>query len=89
MSERNQEGGGLALASMVLGIIGLVAWFLPMFGLPISINGLILGVFALKSKNSGKATAGIVLSVIGLVLATANAAIGAYLGFTGQLFGNF
>jgi len=89
MSERNQEGGGMALASMVLGIVGLVTWLLPIIGLPISINGLILGVFALKSKNSGKATAGIVLSVIGLVFATANAAIGAYQGFTGQLFGNF
>jgi hypothetical protein len=85
MSEQNQEISGKALASMILGIIGLIAWLIPLFGLPITVIGLILGVNSLKSNNSGIATAGVVTSIIGLVLTIINACIGAYLGATGQL----
>lgn len=85
MSEQNQEISGKALASMILGIIGLIAWLIPLFGLPITVIGLILGVKSLKSNNSGIATAGVVTSIIGLVLTIINASIGAYLGATGQL----
>lgn len=85
MSEQNQEISGKALASMILGIIGLIAWLIPLFGLPITVIGLILGVNSLKSNNSGIATAGVVTSIIGLVLTIINASIGAYLGATGQL----
>lgn len=69
---QNQSTG-----SLILGIIGLIAWFIPLFGAPVSIIGLVLGV----RKNY---TTGIVLNVIGLVLTVANAAIGAYMGATGQ-----
>ena len=85
MSEQNQEISGKALASMILGIIGLIAWLIPLIGLPITVIGLILGVKSLKSNNSGIATAGVVTSIIGLVLTIINASIGAYLGATGQL----
>jgi len=76
-----------ATASMVLGIIGLVAWFIPLFGAPITITGLVFGIKGLDSENRKRALAGIVMSVIGLVATTANAAIGAYLGATGQYSG--
>ena len=79
-------GGGKAVASMVLGIIGLIAWFLPIVGLPVTITGLVLGIKGLNSANRGMAIAGIVMTIIGLTLSVINAAIGAYLGFTGQLF---
>jgi hypothetical protein len=46
---------------------------------------LVLGFKSLSGPRRGMATAGIVLCIIGLVLTTANAAIGAYLGATGQL----
>lgn len=68
-----------SVASLVLGIISLIAWIIPLIGAPVSIIGLVLGV-------KKKYTAGIVLNVIGLVLTVANAAIGAYMGATGQLF---
>ena len=66
-------------ASLVLGIIGLIAWILPLIGFPVVIIGLILGI-------KKKYTAGIVLNVIALVLTVANSAIGAYMGANGMLF---
>ncbi len=77
-------GGGKATASVVLGAIGLLAWFIPLFGAPITIVGLIMGIKGLKSAKRGRAIVGIVLSVIGLILTVINAGIGAYLGATGQ-----
>jgi hypothetical protein len=73
-----------ATQSLVLGIIGMVAWFIPIIGLPVQIVGLVFGVKAKNSTKSGRASAGIVLCIIGLVLSVANASIGAYLGATGQ-----
>ena len=77
---------GKAIASMVLGIVGLVAWLIPLFGAPITIIGLVLGIYGLRSSNRGMATAGVIMCIIGLVATTVNASIGAYLGCTGQLF---
>ncbi len=75
---------GLAIASMVLGICSPFMALCPLIGIAVSITGLVLGITA-KKKNQGKmATAGIVLSSIGLVLALINAAFGAYLAITGQ-----
>ncbi len=73
-----------ATASMVLGIIGMVAWFIPIIGLPIQIVGLVFGIKSLKFPKHSQAAAGIVLCIIGLVFSIANASIGAYLGATGQ-----
>ena len=77
-------GSGKAVASLVLGIVSLLAWCLPLFGLPVSIIGLVLGVKATKSSSRGMAIAGIVLSIIGLLFSLINAAVGAYQGATGQ-----
>ena len=65
--------------SLILGIISLIAWLLPIVGVPVSLVGLIFGI---KLKYNP----GIVLNIIGLMLCVANAAIGAYMGATGQLF---
>jgi len=78
------RGGGKAVASLVLGILGLVLWFIPLFGLPVTIIGLVLGIAALKSPRRGMAIAGTVMSVIGLVLSLVNAAFGVYLAMSGQ-----
>lgn len=76
----------LAIFSFILGIFSLVAWFLPICGVPMSITGLIFGIVGKNSSRSGMATAGIVMNIIGLVLGIGNSAIGMYLGATGQLF---
>ena len=77
---------GQAIASLVLGILSLIAWILPLAGFPVSIVGLILGCIGIKSENKSIGTAGMVLSIIGLVACIANSAIGAYMGATGQIF---
>lgn len=79
------QSNGKATASMTLGIIGLIFWLIPLFGAPITIVGLVLGVKAQGIEKSTKGTAGIVMCIIGLVLTIINAAIGAYMGASGVL----
>jgi hypothetical protein len=76
--------GGKAVASLTLGILSLVCWYLPIVGLPMTITGLVLGIKDHHSSKPGMAVAGIVTNIIGLVLSVINAAVGAYLGATGQ-----
>lgn len=78
------SGGGKATVGLVLGIISLIAWLLPLAGLPVSIVGLVLSAKSLKSEKRGLAVAGLVLNIIGLVATIVNASIGAYQGATGQ-----
>jgi hypothetical protein len=73
----------MEIAALVLGITGLMAWFIPLFGFPITIVGLILGVLGQKREKKGIALAGMILSIIGLVATIINSAIGAYMGATG------
>ena len=77
---------GKATASLVLGIISLVAWLIPLFGYPVSIVGLVMGFYGIKSEKKSFGTTGLILSIIGLVICVANSAIGAYMGATGQMF---
>jgi DNA-directed RNA polymerase subunit RPC12/RpoP len=78
-------GQGKATASLVLGLCSLVMWLCPIVGIAISIIGIVLGAQANAVQRRGTATAGIVCSVIGLVLSLANAALGAYFFMTGQV----
>ena len=66
-------GYGMAVASMVIGICGLVFLWVPFFGSVLSIVGLVLGAVSKKKLNetgspSGMATAGIVCSVVALAV---------------------
>lgn len=60
-------GQGKAVASLVLGIVGLVFGFY-LVGLPCAVVGLILGILAKRQHAGGIATAGIVLCAVGLAL---------------------
>jgi hypothetical protein len=77
---------GFAIASMIIGILGLVTWLLPICGFPSSIVGLVLGLMSINSTKRGMAIAGIVMCAISLVASIVNAIIGMYMGVTGQLF---
>jgi hypothetical protein len=60
---------GLAIASLVLGIIslcGAIFWFC---GGPLAIVAVVLGVLSRNSSARSMATAGIILGAIGIVLA--------------------
>jgi hypothetical protein len=82
---REQDQPGFSIASMVLGCVGLLAWCLPILGLPVTITGLALGVRGLSSRSTkGLAIAGVALCGVGLLLSMVNAAVGAYMGATGQ-----
>lgn len=81
-----ETNNGKATASLVLGIMSLIAWLLPLIGFPVSIIGLIMGLYGRNSDRVGSANIGLCLSIIGLVICVANSAIGAYMGSTGQLF---
>jgi hypothetical protein len=83
-AEVSPPGYNKALASLILGICSAVLWLCPLVGLVLSIVGLVLGVQANQIQRRGMATAGIVLCIIGLALSAINAAVGAYLGATGQ-----
>ncbi len=72
-----------SIAALVLGILSLIFWLIPLLGLPIVIIGLILSIIGIKDKRKF-AMAALICSIIGLVLVIANAAIGAYMGATGQ-----
>ena len=61
----------MAVASMVLGIVSIVFSFiggLNFVGLVVGIVGLVLVILDKKKAPSGMATAGIVCSIIGIVL---------------------
>jgi hypothetical protein len=79
------RGGGKAIASLVLGIASLVAWLLPVVGIPVAITGLVLGLLDRRSRNRGLAIGGIVTATIGLVAGLINSAAGVYLKLTGQM----
>ena len=74
-------------SSFYFGIAGFIAWFLPIVGLPVALIGVGFGILHLSEYPQRRfARIGIWLNVIALMAATANAAIGAYLGYKGQLF---
>lgn len=74
-----------ALASLILGIIGILAWIFPLVGFPVTIIGLVFGINSLKGKRRGMAITGIILCAIFLLATSINSIIGAYKGATGQL----
>lgn len=80
-----QAGGGKAVTSLLLGVVGMLAWLLPIIGLPVAIAGLVFGVRSINTEKKGMAIAGLTLSIIGIVLSIINASIGAFMGATGQL----
>lgn len=70
------ESTGLAIASMVLGIVGiLTAWIL--IGLPLALVGLVLGIVSIAKKKGGRgmAIAGIITSALALLFGVAMVAI--------------
>lgn len=75
---------GLAIISLVFGIVGLLAWIIPIIGLPVGVVALVLGILGIKKSNKGMSIAGIVLGVICLVITIINGAIGAYQGYHGD-----
>jgi len=85
MSSPPASGGNeriMAIASLVIGVINLCAWFIPICGIPLSLVGIVLGFLGMKDETQKTfAIIGIALCAIGLILGCGNAAYGAYLGY--------
>ncbi|MCC7118145.1 MAG: hypothetical protein IT310_06430 [Anaerolineales bacterium] len=76
----------MAIASLVLGVINLCAWFFPICGIPLALVGIVLGFLGMKDPSQKTfALIGIALCALGLIAGCGNAAYGAYLGYTGQI----
>lgn len=58
---------GMAIASLVLGIVSAVFSCLWFISIPCAIIAIILGILANKAGKIGMATAGLVLGIIGIV----------------------
>ena len=70
------QTNGPGIASLVLGIIGVITFWFPFVGLPVSIVGLALAATGMRRiQGKGFAVAGLVLSIIGVVLAGCIAAV--------------
>ena len=75
-----EQGRGLALAGMILGVIGMVTWLLPCVGVPVTVTGLILSIIGRRSvSRKGMALAGIILSSIALALSLISSLLGVFL----------
>lgn len=62
------EDRGKAVASLLLGIVGLFAWVVPCMGLPVTIIGLVLGIVDRNGPGRRVAIIGIILCSIGLAI---------------------
>lgn len=70
-----------ALTGFILGLISILAWFIPLIGYPVTICGIVFSVKGLKSNKKGLATAGLILSILFLVVTIINSFLGAMIGF--------
>jgi hypothetical protein len=68
-----------------VGIASLIAWFIPLIGVMVSIIGLYLGNKELKKGENAIVRKGIMFSAIGLILSIINGAAGIFLYATGIL----
>ena len=79
----------MAIASLVIGVINLCAWFLPICGIPLSIIGLVLGFLGMKDQSQKNlAIIGMVLCGIGLLLGCGNSLLGILMNTT-NIFSQF
>lgn len=72
-----------AQSGMVIGIIAMVAWLLPILGLPAAISGIVVSIQGLKAYPNTKAVVGLILCIIGLVLTIINAVAGVLMAMNG------
>ena len=83
-----------AKAGFILGLVSIVAWIIPLIGLPVTICAIVFSSLGLKSKaNHSKAVAGLILGIVFVVLTLCNSIVGAVMGasrgFHSDNYGSF
>jgi hypothetical protein len=58
----------LSLASAALGLMSLCLAIVPLCGGVASVLGIVFGLFSLKTENSRTALAGVIISILGMVV---------------------
>ena len=62
--KQTEDGKGLGITSMILGIIGVLFAWIPIIGLPFCVLGLILGLAQKNWTKYGTAIAGVALNAL-------------------------
>lgn len=79
-AEHTEKGKTQAIIGLILGLVSIVAWYIPLIGFPVSVCGIIFSAVGMKSQtNKGKAIAGLTLSIIFLIVTIINSFLGAIL----------
>lgn len=73
---------GRATTSLVMGLVSLIAWFLPIAGIITAAVGIGSAIPGMKSTAKGRAVAGLVLSILGLIASIVNWIVGTALLLT-------
>lgn len=60
----------MAIAGLVLGILGFVFWWFPFLGLVVSVLGIVLSAVSRKKSVNGLSTAGLVIGILATVFST-------------------
>lgn len=84
MHDDGTADGPKATPGLVLGGLSLVAWCIPLFGVPMSIAGIVMSAKALDGPESGSAKVGLGMSIAGIVLSLLNAVAGAIMAMNGN-----
>lgn len=77
--QQKQQRNSAATTSLILGLVGMVAWLIPIAGYPVTIVGLTKGCKGVSSSKKGIAITGIVLNSFFLLLTLANSVVGVLL----------
>ena len=72
-----------ATAGFVLGLISIIAWFIPLFGYSVTIIGIIMSGMGIKSNKKTFAIIGLILSIIFLIVTLINSILGAVIAVKG------
>ncbi len=68
----------MARNSVKIGIVMLVAWIIPLFGIILAVTGLVTGIASVPSSRRDLARAGIFLNSLGLGLSLLNLTVSIY-----------
>ena len=71
------RGAKRAKAGFILGLVSILAWLLPVIGLPVTICGIVFSGLGLSSGARNKAVIGLTLSIIFLIVTLLNSIVGA------------
>jgi hypothetical protein len=78
---RDGARNGYGEFALVIGAISLLAWIIPLVGIPVAGVALLLGATSLRTRTHNGARIALVLASVGLGLSLINGGVGAYYGY--------